>query len=236
MAGEGKRFKDKGFLTPKPLIEINGIHMVIRALNSLPKADKNILIVRKNQFDISSFKKKLNNYFKNIYLIVTDHLSEGQASSCLLAEDCIPNNSILNISSCDIAFNYDKKKYHEFISKYDSFIWTYKNTKLLEKPEDYGWIKTFKNSNKVKYVSCKKPLKNDTKGDYIVSGAFTFKNSNDFFRSAKKMIKKNDRVNNEFYVDNIFNHNKLNNSVFEVKKYFSWGTPKELKLYLNNEI
>ena len=98
MAGEGKRFKNKGFLIPKPLIKIDGIHMVIRALNSLPKADKNILIVRKNQIDITSFKNQLNYYFKNIYLITIDNLSDGQASSCLLAEKSVPKNSILNIS------------------------------------------------------------------------------------------------------------------------------------------
>ena len=45
------------------------------------------------------------------------------------------------------------------------------------------------------------------------------------------MISKNDRVNGEFYLDNIFNHLHNKSSVFKVEKYFSWGTPKELENY-----
>ena len=47
----------------------------------------------------------------------------------------------------------------------------------------------------------------------------------------KKMITNNDRVNGEFYLDNIFNHLTNKSSVFKVEKYFSWGTPTELKNY-----
>ena len=48
MAGEGNRFKEKGYMTPKPLIEVQGLPMIIRALGCLPKAQKNILIVEKS--------------------------------------------------------------------------------------------------------------------------------------------------------------------------------------------
>ena len=34
MAGEGKRFKDAGYTIPKPLIEVDGKPMVIKALQS----------------------------------------------------------------------------------------------------------------------------------------------------------------------------------------------------------
>ena len=58
MAGEGQRFKNEGYKLPKPLIEIDGVPMVIKALKSLPLADKNILIVRKGQFNITNSKIK----------------------------------------------------------------------------------------------------------------------------------------------------------------------------------
>ena len=35
MAGEGKRFLDERYIMPKPLIEINGIPMILKALESL---------------------------------------------------------------------------------------------------------------------------------------------------------------------------------------------------------
>ena len=50
------------------------------------------------------------------------------------------------------------------------------------------------------------------------------------------MINKNDKINNEFYLDNIFNHLNQKSAVFEIENYYSWGTPDELNNYLNNEI
>lgn len=46
------------------------------------------------------------------------------------------------------------------------------------------------------------------------------------------MIQKNDRVNGEFYLDNVFNHLSQRSAVFKVEEYYSWGTPTELNNYL----
>lgn len=235
MAGEGKRYKDAGYSTPKPLIEINGKPMVIRALESLPKASKNILIVRKNHLNIVDFKSLLDKIFKNIIIIEVDYLTEGQASTCLLSESYIPKNSILNIGACDIGFKYDLKKYKEKLNGFDCFIWTYNNNQnVLNHPEMYGWVKTILNSDEIDYVSCKKPVSQNLLEDHVVSGTFTFKNSVLFFEGIKKMISMNDRVNNEFYLDNIFNHLSCKSSVFKVEDCYSWGTPNELNDYLKS--
>ena len=39
MAGEGKRFKNLGYKTQKPLININGEPMFIKSAKCMPKAD-----------------------------------------------------------------------------------------------------------------------------------------------------------------------------------------------------
>lgn len=207
MAGDGRRFKDAGYSTPKPLIKVDGKPMVIKSLESLPKASKNILIVRKDQLNIIEFKSLLSNYFKNVIIIEIDYLTEGQASTCLLAESYIPENSILNIGACDVGFKYDSNKYIETLNNFDSFVWTYNNNpNVLIHPEMYGWVKRRVNSSEIKYVSCKKPISDKLLIDHVVSGTFTFKNSNLFFEGIKKMISKEDKVNGEYYLDNIFNH------------------------------
>ena len=233
MAGDGKRFKNAGYSTPKPLIKVDGKPMVIKALESLPKASKNILIVRKDQLNIVEFKSLLNNYFENVIIIEIDYLTGGQASTCLLSEKQIPKNSILNIGACDVGFKYDLNKYKETLNKFDSFIWTYNNNpNVLNHPEMYGWVKRKLRSDEIDYVSCKKPISPNLLDDHVVSGTFTFKDSDSFFDGIKKMISVGDRVNGEFYLDNVFNHLTSNSSVFKVEEYFSWGTPNELNNYL----
>ena len=231
MAGEGSRFKKEGYLLPKPLIPVNGIPMIVRALKSLPKAQKNILIVRKDQINVSDLKKVLGKYFQNIKIIEIDYLTEGQAVTCLLAEKEVPKGVVLNVGACDVGFEYDNSKYYSTIEKYGAFIWTYnQNLNVLKNPEMYGWVKLL-DEDKIDYVSCKKPISKDLINDHVVSGTFTFKDSDLFFHSITKMIHSEDRVNNEFYLDNIFNHLSIDSGIFKVDSYNSWGTPSELNSY-----
>lgn len=232
MAGEGKRFKEAGFSTPKPLIKVDGVAMVIKALKSLPKASKNILIVRKDHLNIVEFKQLLDNHFENVIIIEIDYLTSGQASTCLLAEGYVPDNVILNVGACDVGFKYNFDEYKKTLNEFNSFIWTYnKNPNVLKHPEMYGWVKLKDGSNEIDYVSCKKPISNKLLDDQVVSGAFTFKDSNLFFDGIKEIIKKNIKVNGEFYLDSVFNYFKHKSSVFKVDEYYSWGTPQELKNY-----
>ena len=235
MAGEGKRFKDAGYSISKPLIEIDGRPMVIKALESLPKASKNIFVVRKDHLNIIEFKSLLDNYFENVIIIEIDYLTDGQASTCLLAEEYVPEGSVLNIGACDIGFKYDFASYNKTLNEFDSFIWTYNNNKnVLKHPKMYGWVKLKDKSNEIDYVSCKKPISNRLLDDQVVSGTFTFKNSNLFFDTIKKMIKIGDKIKGEFYLDTVFNHLSNKSGVFKVDEYYSWGTPKELNDYLDS--
>ena len=51
MAGEGQRFKNEGYTTPKPLLDTDGVPMFVRAAKSLPKADLYIFVCRRGQVD-----------------------------------------------------------------------------------------------------------------------------------------------------------------------------------------
>lgn len=236
MAGEGKRFKDKGFTTPKPLIDIYGKPMVVRALESLPKAHKNILVVRKDIIDVKAFKKVLDEYFENNEIIEINFLTEGQASTCLLAEDRIPSNAVLNIGACDVGFEYNQNSYMSCLKKFDSFIWAYNNNiNVLKNPNMFGWVKIKNDTTEIEFVSCKKPISENLLDDFVISGTFTFKKAAHFFELTRNMIKSNFRINNEFYIDNVFNYSELKQGVFKVVDYFSWGTPDELDIYFNKK-
>ena len=65
-------------------------------------------------------------------------------------------------------------------------------------------------------------------------GTFYFKKSRYFLDSLKQIYKNNITSNGEFYIDNIFNSiTNLDVKIFDVEKYYCWGTPKDLKNYEN---
>ena len=184
MAGMGQRFLNEGYNIPKPLIEIDGLPMVVRAWKSLPPADKNILICQSRHIKEYPIKKILKNHIPNLTIIEINGLTEGQAITCLAAENHIPKNSILTIGASDNDMTYDHSKIDSMInnSSIDGWIWTFrKNPTVLKDPYMYGWVlKNSINKNAIG-ISCKKPISKNPINDHAVIGAFTFKKSQYFF-------------------------------------------------------
>ncbi|NBV98674.1 MAG: hypothetical protein EBR67_04070, partial [Proteobacteria bacterium] len=91
MAGDGLRFKNEGFKIPKPLIEIEGVPMVVRAALDLPKAQDYIFVCRYFHLTEYHIDQVLLRHFPNAKIIAIEQLTEGQAATCLLAEEYINN-------------------------------------------------------------------------------------------------------------------------------------------------
>lgn len=238
MAGEGQRFKDAGYVIPKPLIDIKGVPMVVRAANALPLADKYIFVCRNTHLEMTDLRNTLRRYFKDPVVISVDKLTEGQAITCMLAKEYIPDDAILTIGASDNDMTYDKIATEKLFQNnaIDGWIWTFrKNHAVLQNPAMYGWVVTKRNSENAVSISCKKTISNDPMNDHAVIGAFTFKKARIFFDAVDAMVKAKSKINNEYYVDvaaefAIRAGNRIN--VFEVEQYVGWGTPKDYEEYL----
>ena len=237
MAGEGIRFVNQGYKLPKPLIPINGIPMVVRAAKCLPSADLWIFICKEDHVLNSKIEDILNQYFSSPKIISVDFLTEGQASTCLLAKKYLRPNDILTIGSCDCRMNYDKINYNKKLITSDALVWTFRNNKsVLKNPEMYGWTKLDK-IGQVSRVSCKVPISDTPIKDHAITGSFSFRKAEHFLEYCDKTISKNRRINNEFYLDIVLDEciiGGLNVHPFEVDEYNSWGTPSDLENYLKN--
>ena len=58
--------------------------------------------------------------------------------------------------------------------------------------------------------------------------------NNSSSEAAEKMIAENDRINNEFYVDEVMKHCLelgMDVRVFEIERYIGWGTPNDYEQY-----
>jgi hypothetical protein len=83
-------------------------------------------------------------------------------------------------------------------------------------------------------VAEKKPISR-----HATAGIYFWKKGADYIKYAEQMIKKEIRVNNEFYVCPVFNEaieDKKKIRIFEIPKNGMWGlgTPEDLNYFIEN--
>jgi bifunctional N-acetylglucosamine-1-phosphate-uridyltransferase/glucosamine-1-phosphate-acetyltransferase GlmU-like protein len=236
MAGEGSRFKEKGYAIPKPVLPIMGYPMVVSATKALPGPDENLIFIMRD-FQIRDYKidKTVKTHFPEARIISVDRLTEGQASTCLLAKEFINNEHELFIGASDNGMLIDNKKFEELSSSADALVFTFRNNPtVLPKPKAYGWLITGEDGLTITEARVKQDMKDPMKHHANV-GAFWFKKGSLFVEAAERMIAQNRRVNGEFYVDECINdvvQLGYTAKVFEVDHYICWGTPDDYKTFL----
>ena len=228
MAGAGKRFFDAGYVFPKPLIEVDNKPMIQWVIESLNLEANYIFIIQKEhqkKYNIQSVLKILQ---PNCKIIELDHLTEGAACTTLLAKSYINNSNPLIIANSDQYINWNSSKaLYEFNSKnLDGAILTFEAIHpkwSYAKCDEEGYVTE---------VAEKKVIsKNATVGVYY------WKHGSEYVSSAEDMIKKNIRVNNEFYVCPTYNEFLSKGKrvrIHNVDKMWGLGTPEDLNNFLQN--
>ena len=228
MAGAGKRFADAGFIFPKPLIEINNKPMIQWVIESLNIEGKFIFIVQKEHQEKFNIKSVLKILQPNCEIIELDKITEGAACTTLLAKKYINNKNPLIIANSDQFIKWNSAKtIYDFTSKnLDGGILTFESIH-----PKWSYAKCDKNQI-VEEVAEKKVIsKNATVGVYY------WKHGSDYVKFAENMIKKNIRVNNEFYVCPVFNEAIKKNKIIkisEIEEMWGLGTPQDLQNFTQN--
>ena len=234
MAGAGSRFLEEGYKLPKPLVQVSGRPMVVQAMNDLPRADKYVFILREDLPGTETTEEVLSDTFHNARFTRLKGLTDGQARTCLMGMEGIDLDAPLTIGACDNGALYDPAAFSRLMDdpETDVIVWGARSYPgATRHPKMYGWIDT--DGNLVNRVSVKVPLDNPGR-DPIIVGTFTFKRAKDFVAAAKRMIERNARVNDEFYVDTCINDALamgMTCRLFEIEHYLCWGTPDDLRTY-----
>lgn len=236
MAGIGSRFIQKGYKTAKPLIQVSGEEMYIKAIKDLPRMDTIKIITREDIIEKRENFPNLNKKIGKVNTKFLKNITEGQACTCLKAmEDKDINlEKPLMISACDMGIIYDRDKYQSlFTSKdIDILVWGCKSFPGASKnPNMYSWI--YEKGKFISNISVKKNLFSPMK-DNVLIGTFTFKKAKYFLKSVEHCIANGKKINGEYYVDDVINYSiKLGMKValFPVNYFVCWGTPDELETY-----
>jgi bifunctional N-acetylglucosamine-1-phosphate-uridyltransferase/glucosamine-1-phosphate-acetyltransferase GlmU-like protein len=238
MAGKGSRFTEEGYDLPKPLLDVDGLPMILQAVDCLPESDNNVFICLQDHIDDFGIDKTLKNHFLNTEVISINETTEGQACTCEIGieETNINLENPILISACDNGVFYDRKKYLELLNdkSIDVIVWTFRNNQASKtNPNAYAWLDVDENDN-IKHVSCKKFIYENPLTTHAIIGTMFFRKGTYFMEGLQKNYNENIRTNGEFYVDDVLNQNikdGLNVKVFEVENYICWGTPNDYKTY-----
>jgi choline kinase len=118
MAGEGSRFSQAGWITPKPLIELNGVPLFRHAISSVHDDDismKYSFIVRQNHIDEYAIDKEILSIFPEANIFSVRKTTRGAVETCLMAENAIDDNDAVIVMDCDLEFR--SKRFMELIKE-----------------------------------------------------------------------------------------------------------------------
>lgn len=226
MAGLGSRFTEKGYVFPKPLIEVKGKPMIQVVIENLNIDANYIFIVQKEHVEKYNIDKMLKLIRPEAKIVTLDTITEGAASTTLMAKEYINNDDPLLIANSDqfIMWNPREVMYKFTSTEADGGILTFNATH-----PKWSYAK-IDNLGNVIEVAEKNPISNNA-----TVGVYYWKNGKDYVECAEEMIEKDIRVNNEFYVCPVYNQaiEKGKRIVInEVEKMWGIGTPEDLESFL----
>jgi len=241
LVGEGKRFKDAGYVEPKPLIKVLNKCILQYAVESLKIKNANyIFIIRKYE------KKKYNNKLKKLIyklkpdakILVSKKLTKGAAESVLLAKKYIDNDSELIITNCDQYIDWNNCELNNFLNTIkqndcDALVTTYNhidpNLIILFSKTPYSFIKVNEYGYGIDFSEKIAISK------LMLNGIHYWKKGNMFVESAESIIKKNISYNGEYYISLTFNEllPKYKIKYFQMKDntFYSLGTPNDIEYF-----
>jgi beta-phosphoglucomutase-like phosphatase (HAD superfamily)/dTDP-glucose pyrophosphorylase len=230
MAGEGSRFKDFGYKDIKPMIKVNNKTMVEIVIKNIGIEAEYIFIVRKEDEVLYGISEHISKYVNNSKIIIQDEKLPGAASSSLLARELIDNDDHLVIANIDQYIDDDINFIiGNFISKgVDGGILTFENSDpkwSYVKTNDFGTIDA---------VAEKNVISNEA-----TCGVYFWNKGSDYVKYATKMIEKNIKTNNEFYICPAYNEAISDHKLivsYKVKEMHGMGTPDDLEIFLQKNI
>ena len=233
MAGEGTRFSKAGWTTPKPLIELRGVPLFRRAIDSVAIEGvemKYSFIVRQEHIDKQHIDKLIKEIQPDANVFSVLKTTRGAVETCLVAESAIDDEDAVVVMDCDLEFR--SKRYNELVA----------NALSVSADEaDGGALVSFESNNpRYSYVLVDdedrvlRTAEKDPISTHALCGAYFFGSGKDFKRIAHQLLEDGTHGKAEFYVSLLYNYLLDEGKVIRLatmEEYYSYGTPEELLFY-----
>ena len=230
MAGLGSRFKKAGYKEPKYMINVNGKSLFEWSMESLVGFNdcenlNYIFIVRKEDNASSFIKDKMMKYnIENVNIIEIDELTDGQATTAMLAKSKWNNKDELIIYNIDTYIEANTMKY-EFV-KGDGYIPCFK-----AEGDHWSFVKLDEEGNATEIREKTRISDNCTVGLYYFKSANLYEKMYNEYYSDDSHIEKNEKYIAPIYNYMISKGYKINIEDLPVEKVHVLGTPEEVGIF-----
>lgn len=229
MAGKSQYFPVNAFPFPKPLIEIGSKTTIERIVSNLSTAAENVQFI----FVISGEDCR-NFHLDSTLNIITDHQchivrlenkTQGSACSALMAIDYIDNDTPLLIANSDQIFEDPIADLIADFAAVDGGVVTFDSVHPR-----WSYVR-LDQQGKVIETAEKRPLSRDA-----IAGLYYFHRGHDFVEAAMQMIRKDESVDDNYFIAPAINQLILAGKTILVRKvensrYHTLYTPQKIKEY-----
>jgi NDP-sugar pyrophosphorylase family protein len=227
-SGEGKRFQDKGYRTPKTLLPVSGsplVSQLVKAVDSTQPLAISVLA--------ASAKIRLREAgFDNILMLAK--LSQGQADSAsqLVESQRRKIEDAFSIFPNDTLFADATGSLSDIVSTSNDFLvaWVSQPSPFAKaNPNQFGWI--WEDSGQVVTALKRAPADSTAR---VITGAFTFSSRDTFQRLFNWVESNNKTINGELYLDSFIEGATqlgISISIFEPQISITLGTPYEYESF-----
>ncbi len=233
MAGRGSRFAKEGYVLPKPLIDVHGKPMIAVVTENIRPACRHrfIYICLQEHLDTYDLENQLMRISPGCVIVPVKEVTQGAACTVLLAEPYINNDDMLMLANADQYIDADIDDYIHAIGPNDGLMMT-----MYADDPKWSFIQ-YDAQGFVTMVREKEVISKEA-----TVGIYNFKKGADFVKYAHQMIRKNIRVNGEFYVAPVYNEmtadgRKINfyNVGSEGHGMYGLGIPDDLNRFLQEK-
>lgn len=231
MAGAGNRFAEKGYTKPKFYIDVDGVPMIQPVVYSLNMNGNYIYLAQaehNKEYELATFLRNLCPYAPTVTVVDVNGLTEGAASTSLLAKDLIDTEAPLVICNSDQIVHWNSGEFLGYAGdkNLDGCI------AVFESDEPRWSYAKLDEDGFVSEVAEKQVISN-----LATVGIYYWKHGSDYVKYAEQMIANGIRTNGEFYICPTYNEAIADGKkigVYQVDKMISLGTPSDLEEYLGS--
>lgn len=226
MAGRGSRFADRGILTPKPVIDVNGEPMLAWALKSITGLaySKIVFIILKEHDDEHDLAAWLKHYDPNCEIVMLEGVTEGQLATVLTARDYINDDEDVLVMSCDTYVKSDLTQHVQGrADDVEGLI------SVADMPGDRWSFARVDDDGNVVEVAEKVRI-----SDHASTGMYYFSHGNRLVEVGEEMIRNQEKTRGEYYVIPVYQkflERGWKVGISEAEEMWDMGTPEALATF-----